>query len=158
MSEEELRLGGLRINPKTNIGSRTNYYNNLQILKINEEKTAPIQVKGLPENPRLTNFTWSPDQKKMALTHTTSKGVEIWLLDIHGATVSKLTDAKINANLGYVINWFEDSNSFLVKMVPIDKKALIDTDNSIPTGPTISVNDGKKAQNQNLPGSFKKQK
>ena len=29
LSEEELRLRGLRINPKTNIGSRTTYYNNL---------------------------------------------------------------------------------------------------------------------------------
>ena len=29
LSETELRLAGLRINPKTNIGSRTNYYNNI---------------------------------------------------------------------------------------------------------------------------------
>src|SRR5690554_7757764 len=30
LSETELRLGGLRINPKTNIGSRTTYYNNIR--------------------------------------------------------------------------------------------------------------------------------
>lgn len=148
LSEEELRLGGLRINPKTNIGSRTNYYNNLQILNITQENNAPIQVKGLPENPRLTNFTWSPDQKKIALTNTTAKGVEVWLLDIEKAVVTKLTDAQINANLGYTINWFEDSQSFLVKMISEKKGQLIDPEKSIPTGPTISVNDGKKAQNR----------
>ncbi len=31
LSKEELRLGGLRIDPKTNIGSRVNYYNNIKI-------------------------------------------------------------------------------------------------------------------------------
>lgn len=148
LSEEELRLGGLRINPKTNIGSRTTYYNNLKILSIRDENTNPVQVEGLPENPRLTNFTWSPDQQKIALTNTTADGVEVWLLDIKTAMVKKLTDATVNANLRYVINWFEDSKSFLVKMVPRDKKPLINADKSIPTGPTISSNDGKKAQNR----------
>ena len=31
LSEAEMRLAGLRINPVTNIGSRTNYYNNIKI-------------------------------------------------------------------------------------------------------------------------------
>jgi hypothetical protein len=29
LSKEELRLGGLRIDPATNIGSRTRYYNHI---------------------------------------------------------------------------------------------------------------------------------
>ena len=33
LSEKELRLGGLRINPKTNIGSRVTFYNNVKIKK-----------------------------------------------------------------------------------------------------------------------------
>ena len=31
ISQEEMRLGGLRINPKTNFGSSVMYYNNLKI-------------------------------------------------------------------------------------------------------------------------------
>ena len=31
LSEEELRLAGLRINPKTNIGSRTTFYTDVKI-------------------------------------------------------------------------------------------------------------------------------
>ena len=31
LSEIEMRLAGLRINPKTNIGSRITYYNNVKI-------------------------------------------------------------------------------------------------------------------------------
>ena len=148
LSEVELRLGGLRINPKTNIGSRTNYYNDLKIIYLNRGNTNPKSVSGLPENPRLTNFKWSPDQKKIAFTHTSQSGVEIWVLDLKKAMVTKLTEARVNANLNNVINWFEDSESLLVKMISEEKKELIDTKNSIPTGPTISVNEGSKAQNR----------
>lgn len=47
LSEVELRLGGLRINPKTNIGSRTRFSNNIKILNV-KAKTAEVQVSGMP--------------------------------------------------------------------------------------------------------------
>ncbi len=148
LSQEELRLAGLRIDPKTNIGSRVTYFNNIQIKNIKNKKSEIIKVKGLPENSRLTNFTWSPNQKKIAFTNTTSKGVEIWVFDLEKASVKKLTQANVNANLGNAINWFKDGQSLLVKMVSKNKKELINTTSAVPSGPTISVNDGKKAQNR----------
>ncbi|MCB0653348.1 MAG: S9 family peptidase [Saprospiraceae bacterium] len=148
LSQEELRLGGLRIDPKTNIGSRVTYYNNVQIQNLKEKNAKPKQVSGLPKNPLLSNFAWSADQTKMALTNTTSEGVEVWVLDMKSAAVRKLTKPAVNANLGDVINWFEDGQSMLVKMVTQSKEPLINTQTEVPTGPTISVNDGKKAQNR----------
>lgn len=148
LSKEELRLGGLRIDPKTNIGSRVTYYNNVKLKRLGKKNNDILQVKGLPQNPKLTNFNWSPDQTKIALTNTTSAGVEVWILDLETTTVSKITDAKVNANVGDVINWFEDSKSLLVKMVPSERKPLINSKMVVPTGPTISVNNGKKAQNR----------
>ncbi|WP_107038695.1 S9 family peptidase [Brumimicrobium mesophilum] len=148
LSQEELRLGGLRIDPKTNIGSRVNYYNNLQVKKLKDKNSEIIQVKNLPENAKLTNFKWSPNQKKMAFTNTTSNGVEVWVMDLVSATAKKLTEDNVNANIGDVINWFDDGNSLLVKLVSEKKQDLINTKTAVPTGPTISVNDGKKAQNR----------
>ena len=148
LSKEELRLGGLRIDPQTNIGSRVTYYNNIQVKNIKKKNAKIVQANGLPESPRLTNFTWSPDQKKLALTNTTSEGVEVWVLDLVSASLTKLTRPHVNANLGDVINWFEDGQSMLVKMVSEDKKDLINTKTVVPTGPTVSVIDGKKAQNR----------
>ncbi|MEA2077484.1 MAG: prolyl oligopeptidase family serine peptidase [Candidatus Marinimicrobia bacterium] len=147
LSEDELRLGGLRINPKTNIGSRTNYYNDIKIKNIKKNKASIKSVKGLPENPRFANFTWSPDQKKIALTNTTLLGVELWVLDLQNAILTKLTEANINANMEDVANWFEDSQSLLIKLVPGERKELIDNNKVIPSGPTVSVSDGQKAQN-----------
>lgn len=146
LSEPELRLAGLRINPKTNIGSRTNYWNNLKIKGRNDKEAR--QVMGMPENPRLANFTISPDESKLAVTNTTADGVEIWVLDLTQAQMTQLTDAEVNANLGDVINWLKNGEALIVKMLPSERKSLIDTKESVPTGPTISSNDGKKAQNR----------
>ena len=146
LSEKELRLAGLRINPKTNIGSRTNYYNNIKLKNPKGEKIT--QVTGLPTNPRLSNFKWSPDQTKIALTNTTTNGVEIWVLNLEKASVKKLTDATVNANMRDVINWFKDGKSLLAKMLPSDRKELINVAEAVPVGPTISSNNGKKAQNR----------
>lgn len=146
LSETEMRLAGLRINPTTNIGSRTNYYNNVKVKQVTDKEAK--QVKGLPTNPRLANFTWSPDQTKAALTNTTQNGVEVWVLDMASASATKLTDATVNANLRDVINWYKDGKSMLVKMISSEKKSLINPARTIPSGPTISVNDGKKAQNR----------
>lgn len=148
LSQEELRLGGLRIDPKTNIGSRETYFNNLKIKRIADVSGEILQIKGLPDNPRLTNFNFSQDQLKMAMTHTASTGVEVWIIDVSTATARQLTEAKVNANLGDVINWFEDGTALLVKMIPEEREKLHDAELMVPPGPTISVNNGKKAQNR----------
>jgi dipeptidyl aminopeptidase/acylaminoacyl peptidase len=146
LSEQELRLGGLRINPVTNINSRTTYFNDLKVKSIKAKESKSIS--GLPDNPRLANFSWSPDETKMAMTHTTNTGVELWVVDIKSAMAKKLTEGTLNANMRDVINWFKDGSSILVKMLPKDRKELINTNTAVPKGPTVSVSDGKKAQNR----------
>lgn len=146
LSETEMRLGGLRINPVTNIGSRVTFYNNIKVKGAFDKEIRA--VKGMPDQPKLAYFNWSPDQTKMAFTNTISTGVEIWMLDIATATASKLTDATANANLGNPIAWFADGKSLLVKMLPPDRESLINTATAVPTGPTVTVSSGAKAQNR----------
>lgn len=146
LSETELRLAGLRINPVTNIGSRTRYYYNLSLMKVGS--TDEIMISGLPENARLANFSWSPDNSKMAFTNTVETGVELWVLDITTASCEKLTEPQLNANIGTPFRWFKDNSTLLVRFLPEDRQKLIDKTVSIPTGPRISVSDGTKAQNR----------
>jgi len=147
LSREELRLAGLRIDPITNISSRKNYYNNIKIKNIRNQSNI-VQIVGIPKNPKLSNFQFSPDQNKIAFTNTTSDGVELWVLNIKKGNVKKLTEDNVNANLGDVFNWFKDSKSILVKIVPENRKDIINSNNSVPVGPIVSINDGKKAQNR----------
>lgn len=146
LNQEELRLGGLRINPITNISSSVTYLNNLKVRKIKD--TQEIQVKGLPQNPKITNITWSPDETKIAFTHTAATGVELWILDIATALARKAGTGYLNANMGNPISWFRDSKNLLVKYLPQKRKAVIDTRVSLPTGPIISTADGKASQNR----------
>ena len=147
LSEKELRLAGLRINPKTNIGSRQTYSDKI-LIRIGRTNTEE-SVKGLPVKGRFSNFSWSPDEKKLALTNTVENGVELWIIDFDTKSAKKLTDANLNANIGRPYIWLKDSNSLIVKKVPKSKKELINTSVTVPTGPTISVSEqGVKAQNR----------
>ena len=124
ISAKEMRLGGLRINPVTNISSRAHYYAKLTIKNIAQDKTQ--KVKGLPEKAQIAHLSWSPNEKMMAFTNTTDKGVALWVLDIAKREVRQLTKAVLNANLGVPFMWRKNNKSLLVHFLPKDKKALID--------------------------------
>lgn len=87
LNQQEMKLGGLRINPVTNISSTVTYSNNLKVRKMNDK--TEVQVKNLPANPKISNTAFSPDEKKLAFTHTTDKGVELWIVDLETATAKK---------------------------------------------------------------------
>lgn len=146
LSEPEMRLGGLRINPKTNIGSRVTYYKNIKLHTVANKST--YDIKGLPKAPRLSNFKWSKNQSKMAFTHTGENGVELWYVDLNERKARQLTEGIINANMRDAINWFNNDNSILIKVVAANRKKLIPSQDILPTGPTVSVSDGAKAQNR----------
>ncbi|MCC9017078.1 S9 family peptidase [Flavobacterium lipolyticum] len=155
LNQDELRLGGLRINPVTNISSSVTYTTNLKLRKISGKEE--VQVSGLPQNPKISNILWSPNDKKIVFSHTTNSGVELWFLDVETAKATKLTEATVNANLGNPFSWFLDNETILVKMLPKNRKPLLDPKNDLPTGPIISNTAGTKSQNRTFPDMLKNQ-
>ncbi|MFB9077287.1 S9 family peptidase [Flavobacterium procerum] len=153
LNQEELRLAGLRINPITNISSTVTYTTNLKVRKVNG--TNDIQVAGLPANPKISNIAWSPNDKKILFSHTTATGVELWVLDLASAQATKLTEATVNANLGNPFSWLPDNETILVKMLPKNRKPLLDSKKDLPTGPIISNASGEKSQNRTYPDMLK---
>ena len=147
LNQDELRLGGLRINPTTNISSTASFINNIKIKKTNDK--TETNVKGLPANALISNVTWAPNETKLAFTNTTATGNELWILDLPTATAKKLTDAVLNANLGNPITWYKNSNELLIKVIPANRKPLIDAAKAIPTGPIVSTaEEGVVSQNR----------
>lgn len=55
LNQDEMRLGGLRINPTTNISSTVTYTNNIKLRKIKDKNE--IQVNGLPADARISNIS-----------------------------------------------------------------------------------------------------
>ena len=149
LSQKELRIAGLRVNPSKHIGSRTTYYKNVKVLKLSKTKE-PVQLQGLPLNPKLSNFNVSPDESKIALTNTTNEGVELWIADLKTLTTKRIYGSNINATLGNPITWLKNSNELLIKTIPDNKKALIDRNSIVPTGPTITENKGQKLKIEHI--------
>ncbi|WP_313215168.1 prolyl oligopeptidase family serine peptidase [Soonwooa sp.] len=146
LNQDEMKLGGLRINPVTNISSTMTYSNNLKIKKVNAK--SETQVTGLPQKARLAYFQLSPDEKSLAFTNTTAKGVELWIVDLASASAKKITSDNLNANMGSPYSWFRDSKALLVNQLVENRPALLDDKNNLPTGPTVSTSDGKVSQNR----------
>lgn len=146
LNGEELRLAGLRVNPTTNIASTITYITNLQLKKV-DDKTV-TQIKGLPQNAKITSLSFSPDETKLAFTNTTQNGVELWIVDLATASAKKITSDNLNANLGTPFTWSKDSKSLLINQVLANRPQLIDSSKDIPTGPIVSTSEGKVSQNR----------
>ncbi|WP_192820533.1 S9 family peptidase [Rufibacter sp. LB8] len=138
----EARLGGLRINPAVNGTSRGSSFNSLTFKKVTGGQEFTVQ--GLPANARITDVTWSPNEKQVAFLNTANNGIELWVLGVENRTARKLTNATVNDAYGNAFNWAPDSKSLLVKLVDTNRGKAPDT-NMVPVGPVIQENLGRTA-------------
>lgn len=148
VSEPEMKLAGQRINPVTNMTSGARYFTRVTV-QLNRSGE-PKEVSGLPANAKLVNFSWSPNDQYIACGNIVSNGVELWVIHIPTQKAMKLTDAFLNGNLGTMFTWLNDSESLLVHTLP-QKPIYTDVVSAVPTGPSVSVSDGSKAQNRTYP-------
>lgn len=140
LAEEEIRLGGLRIDPNANGQSRKTYYRNLKVKNL--KSGIETQVSGLPESPKLSDFTLSPDQKHMAFTQTSESGILVYVLEIATSKARPLGDHKLNGVFGNPFTWCPDSQSLLISVVPTNRKTV---KKALPTGPSVQEATGSKA-------------
>ncbi|MDX5437664.1 MAG: S9 family peptidase, partial [Pontibacter sp.] len=141
VSAPESRLAGMRINPATNGPSRGYYYNGLKLKKVSNADE--FGIKGLPQNARISNVSWSPDEKYVAFTNTKADGIELWLADLSTKEARKLTEAVVNnAYSGRPFEWLSDSKTLVVKFVD-EQRGDMPKATSVPAGPTVQQNIGK---------------
>ncbi|MCE1198562.1 MAG: prolyl oligopeptidase family serine peptidase [Marinilabiliales bacterium] len=153
LSQPEMQLAGLRVNPVCNVVSAMTYVINLKVRKLADKE--PIQVQGLPENPKIAFLSWSPDDKKVAFVQVKENGTELWVLDVATATATRLCSRPLNANLGRPFTWYADSRNLLVRLIPEQRPALLDVKKGVPAGPIVSVSDGSASQNRTYPDMLK---
>lgn len=146
LNQQEISLAGLRVNPVTNINSSISYISSLKMRNLTDNKV--LNFAGMTDNMRIANVLWSPDETKIAFTNTVATGVELWIADFETAQARKITEAVLNANIGNPVNWFRDSKSLLVRLMPQTRNAIIDPKKALPAGPIISMSDGSKSQNR----------
>ncbi len=97
LAEPELRMAGLRINPKTNGPSRMSYITGLSLKNITTGKETA--VTGLPAHPLISNISWSPDDSKIAFCVTEGATIQLYVLEVATGTARKLTTTRLNSVL-----------------------------------------------------------
>src|SRR5690606_8164685 len=114
LSQPELKIAGMRINPATSGPSRQIGIENIKIK--NTESGEEIQIVGLPAQPNMGDFRFSHDEKYMVFTQTEADGISLWLVDLTTNSAKKLTEKIINDVYGNSVLWTPDNN-LLVKAV-----------------------------------------
>lgn len=151
VSQPELRLAGLRINPRNNGPSRSSSYNKLEIQSLDQPDKIKA-VTGLPANPRIENVSWSPAGKHVGFTISVAKGMELWVLNMSTGQAKRLGNTYVNDAInGSPFRWL-DERTLIYKAISSDpasplceERKTYPEEDLTPQGPVIQENLGKTA-------------
>ncbi len=140
LSREELRLGGLRIDPAINGPSRRSYSTAITLMDI--DGTNERSLKGMPSDLKMSGFSWSDDGQHFAFTNNTSNSIELWIGDVMSLEVQKIDD-NLNMVIGYRgFSWLPGKRILYQTVVP--GRGQRPEVSNVPDGPVIQENLGKK--------------
>ena len=142
VAQPELRLAGLRMNPRTNGPSRGWFASGLTLKRMSDG--AEFAVDNLPESPRITNVNWSPDGSKIAFAITQRDKIELWVTDIERREARRLCDRPLNGVYGSPFAWLSDSKTIIARTIPWDR-GTPPPEQLVPNGPVIQQNLGRTA-------------
>lgn len=144
LAQPELRLAGLRFNPRTNGPSRGRYITalTLKALPNGPEKA----VAGAPANAKIRFPAWAPDARHVSFVNVSDDpkeaGLSLWIVDVASVKAMRLPGIALNGIFGPPCEWSGDSQSLICKSVPKARGAAPKR-SEVPTGPVIQENLGR---------------
>ena len=141
LAQPELRIAGLRLNPKNFGPSRSGYSINFQLKNIKTKES--FSISGLPENLKAGSIQWSPDESKFAFTHTSNNRIDLYVVEIASKTAKKINSAALNTVSGGAYSW-AGNDKLIYKTVPNNYRGYPPPP-AAPRGPVVQENLGKAA-------------
>lgn len=126
VGKEEVRLAGLRIDPRTNGPSRATYYTGFTIRELRTREDR--DVTGLPDGARLGAVRFSPSGAHFAFTLRQDRGMCLWVAEVETARAWRLSDLELNGVFGSSLSWMPDGQSLVCRFVSSDRTSPSDDD------------------------------
>ncbi len=139
-SAEMLRLGGLRIDPAMNCGSRPSYSVGISIMNLDGSNKR--EIKGLPANLKMGLISWSNDGRFFAFINYTTNSVELWLGDTESFSVRKIDD-NLNLVMSGAFSFLSDNKSIIYNTIDPNRGER-PRPSQVPEGPVVQENLGRK--------------
>lgn len=141
LAQPELRLGGLRIHPKTSAPSRTEFFVGLSLKRLSDGVVR--RVEGLPDPVRIRKVAWSPDSRWLAIGAQEGEGLSLWVVDVQKTAAKRLQGPWLHELLGPPFVWMPDSKRLLcLHLLP--ERGAPPAAPLAPEGPNIEENWGQK--------------
>jgi dipeptidyl aminopeptidase/acylaminoacyl peptidase len=144
LAQPELRLAGLRFNPRTNGPSRGRYVTALSLKALPDgvEKA----VAGLPAQAKIRFVGWAPDAHHFFFVNVNDApadpGLSLWIVDVESAQARRVPDVALNGIFGEPCEWLGNSQDLICKAVP-KGRGTAPVRSEVPTGPIIQENLGQ---------------
>jgi dipeptidyl aminopeptidase/acylaminoacyl peptidase len=143
VAEPELRLAGLRINPRNRATARRPFAQRLELLDIRAKAAAVRLIRGLPDGARIGDVEWSPDGASIAFTVTEADAVRLWVADVRAATARAIATPPLSGVAGAPCEWLPDSHSLVCRTAP-QAAAAPPAAPTAPRGPIVQENLGTR--------------
>jgi len=144
LAQPELRLAGLRMNPRTNGPSRGRYITSLRLQALPDG--AEKVVAGVPADAKIRFAEWSPDARHAYFVNAKDDpgdaGLSLWIVDVASAQAKLLPGIALNGIFGPPCEWTGDSQSLICKAV-VKGRGAAPKRSEVPTGPVIQENLGR---------------
>jgi dipeptidyl aminopeptidase/acylaminoacyl peptidase len=140
LAQPELRIAGLRINPKNFAPSRQNFINDLWLKSIKTGKE--YKISGLPSSLKAAGISWSPGNKRIAFTNTVSNRVDLYVIDVAMHRAMRANRQPVNMIMGSY-EWYDDNT--LIYRAAIKPASAAPPKPLMPKGPGVQENIGKVA-------------
>lgn len=141
LAQPELRIAGLRLNPRNFGNSRMQYGAGLQLKNIKTKEV--FSISGMPAEPRISNLSWSADGKRAAFLQSGNDRIDLYVIDVAARSARKVNTAALNATMGSAYTWV-GNDRLLYKTVPAGTGALPAVP-AAPKGPVVQESKGKVA-------------
>lgn len=141
LSQVELGLAGITINPKNLGKSRPSFSKRLVIKEV--ETNNEIEISGLPDNGKIESYKWSPDGSRLAMVIYLKNDIQLWVASTGNGRAKKWAANLNDALLFTTINWMPNSKSILFAKSHYHREA-ISTEKEIPQGPVVQESTGEK--------------